>query len=61
MKNLSSKRDLSKTIDWTQGRQYLKGNALTLDGKLFLYQLNSQILSREHFSDKKLPKVLEHD
>ena len=57
-KNLCLKRDLSKTIEWTQGRQYPKGNGLTLEGKLLPGQLNSQILSREHFSDKKLPKVL---
>ena len=60
-KNLCFKRDLSKTINWTQERQYPKGNALTLGGKLFPCQLNSRILSREHFSDKKIPKVLEHD
>ena len=56
--NLSNKRDLSKTINWTQGRQYPKGNALTLDGKVFPSQLNSRMLSREHFSGKKIPKVL---
>ena len=45
-KNLCLKRDFSKTIDWTQGRQYPKGNALTLEGKLFPCQLNSQTCMR---------------
>ena len=57
-KILSFLKDFSKTIYWTQGRQYPKGNAPTLEGKLFPCQLNSQILSRKHFSGKKIPKVL---
>ena len=60
-KNLCLLRDFSKTIDWTQGRQYPKGNALTLGGKLFPCQLNSQILSRKHFCGEKFEIVLEHD
>ena len=60
-KNLSSLRDFSKTIDWTQGRQYPKGIAQTLEGKVFPCALNSQLLSRKHFCGEKFEIVLEHD
>ena len=45
-KHLSRKTDPSKTINWPQGRRYPKGNALTLDGKMFPGQLNSQTCMR---------------
>ena len=52
-KDLCSKKDFSKTIDWAQGRQYPKGNALNLEGKIVPMSIELTDFEQEAFLWRK--------
>jgi len=57
-KNLSSKTAFSKTIGLTQRIHSWTAFNLKMIGKLVRNQLNTQILSYNHFCAEKLRKIL---